>query len=62
MQEIAKNCSLSASVINFFPFLDWIPSPMPWRTRAAEFNRREKAFYSKLVREAVYGKGRGMNT
>lgn len=35
---------------------------MPWRTRAEEYQKRENAFYAKLVREAVSGKAAGMNT
>ncbi|KAG6838716.1 hypothetical protein H0H93_006437, partial [Arthromyces matolae] len=55
-------CTPSASIVNVFPFLDWIPGPMPWRTRAKDYRDREDAIYTKLIEDAVTGKGSGMNT
>ncbi|KAJ7639235.1 cytochrome P450 [Roridomyces roridus] len=55
-------CTPSASIINVLPFLDWIPGPMPWRTRAREYRRREDALYDRLIKNAVEGSGSGMNT
>ncbi|KAG6865598.1 hypothetical protein C0991_001022 [Blastosporella zonata] len=49
-------------IINVFPFLDFIPGPMPWRTRAQSFRERDKAIFKKLIDEAVTGKASGMNT
>ncbi|KAG6829138.1 hypothetical protein H0H87_012507 [Tephrocybe sp. NHM501043] len=57
-----KLCTPSASIINVLPFLDYIPGPMPWRTRAKEYREREDAIYKKLIEDAVTGKGAGMNT
>ncbi len=62
LTEFVKLVSPSASLVNFFPFLDRIPGPMPWRKRAEEFRKRENAFYRNLIQEAVYGKAAGMNT
>ncbi len=45
----------TASIINIFPFLDWIPGPMPWRTRAKAYRKHEDELYERLVREAVSG-------
>ncbi|KAG6829536.1 hypothetical protein H0H92_004273 [Tricholoma furcatifolium] len=60
--EFVQLCTPSASIINVFPFLDYIPGPMPWRTRARDYRQREDAIYKKLIDEAVTGKGSGMNT
>ncbi|KAG5731523.1 Cytochrome P450 2B19 [Termitomyces sp. T112] len=60
--EFVHLCTPSASIVNVFPFLDWIPGPMPWRTRAADYRKREDAIYNKLIDEAVTGKASGMNT
>lgn len=60
--EFVKLCTPSASITNVLPFLDKIPGPMPWRTRAKAYREREDAIYSKLITEAVSGKGSGMNT
>lgn len=51
----------SASIINIFPFLDWLPGPMPWRTRANAYRIRENQLYEDLVREALLRKASGMN-
>ena len=60
--EFVKLTSPSACIVNFFPFLDRIPGPMPWRKRAEVFRKRESAFYKNIIREAVSGKAAGMNT
>ncbi|GLB41042.1 putative cytochrome p450 [Lyophyllum shimeji] len=60
--QFVKLCTPSASIINVFPFLDKIPGPMPWRTRAAAYRKREDAIYNKIITEAVSGKASGMNT
>ncbi|KAG6864757.1 hypothetical protein C0991_007316 [Blastosporella zonata] len=52
----------SASIVNVFPFLDWIPGPMPWRVRANGFYERDHAIYNRLIDEALTGKGSEMNT
>ncbi|KAG6894242.1 hypothetical protein C0992_006947, partial [Termitomyces sp. T32_za158] len=52
----------TTSITNIFPFLDLIPGPMPWRTRAESFRKRNDALYEKLVDEAVAGKASGMYT
>ncbi|KAG6902058.1 hypothetical protein C0995_005115 [Termitomyces sp. Mi166 len=52
----------AASIINTLPFLDLLPGPMPWRTRAQAFRKREYEVYKKLIDEAVTGKASGMNT
>ncbi|KAF8066770.1 cytochrome P450 [Lyophyllum atratum] len=52
----------SASIINVLPFLDKIPGPMPWKTRAAKYRKREDDIYNKIINEAVSGKASGMNT
>ncbi|KAG5728140.1 Steroid 17-alpha-hydroxylase/17,20 lyase [Termitomyces sp. T112] len=52
----------TASIINIFPFLDLIPGPMPWRTRAHSFRKKNNAFYEKVVDVAITGKASGMNT
>ncbi|KAG6919123.1 hypothetical protein DXG01_008930 [Tephrocybe rancida] len=49
-------------IINVLPFLDMIPGPMPWRTRAKVFRTRDAEIYGKFVEEAVTGKTSGMNT
>jgi len=55
-------CTPSASIINVFPFLDSLPGPKPWNTRARAYRKREDALYDKLITEAVSGKRAGMNT
>ncbi|KAG6843880.1 hypothetical protein H0H87_012096 [Tephrocybe sp. NHM501043] len=62
INEIVKLLTPSASIINVLPFLDLIPGPMPWRTRAQSFRGREKAIFKRIIDEAVTGKGSGMNT
>ncbi|KNZ78883.1 Steroid 17-alpha-hydroxylase/17,20 lyase [Termitomyces sp. J132] len=49
-------------ITNFFPSLDLIPGPMPWRTRAQSFQKRNDAMYEKLVDDAVTGKASGIDT
>ncbi|KAJ7628931.1 hypothetical protein FB45DRAFT_1028991 [Roridomyces roridus] len=43
--EVVQLSSPSRSIINALPFLDMIPGPMPWRTRAAAFRKREDGDY-----------------
>ncbi|KAG6919136.1 hypothetical protein DXG01_008943 [Tephrocybe rancida] len=54
--------SPAASIINVFPFLDLIPGPMPWRTRALSFRKREDAIYKKITDKALVGNVSTMNT
>ncbi|KJA24944.1 hypothetical protein HYPSUDRAFT_1073693 [Hypholoma sublateritium FD-334 SS-4] len=61
-EEFITLCTPTSSIINMLPFLDWLPGPMPWRTRAKAFRKRDGDLYEKLVREAVSGTGSGMNT
>ncbi|KAF8532179.1 cytochrome P450 [Gautieria morchelliformis] len=53
--------SNAASIINVFPFLDYIPGPMPWRKRAAEFRKKEETIYGNLARQAIEGKNSGFD-
>ncbi|KAJ7628961.1 cytochrome P450 [Roridomyces roridus] len=62
IRDAVSIASPGASIINALPFLDRIPGPMPWRTRAAAFRKKEDAMYDKFVTEAIEGKGAGMNT
>ncbi|KAG6810762.1 hypothetical protein H0H92_010444 [Tricholoma furcatifolium] len=57
MPEYLDLLSPSASIINVFPFLDWIPGPVSWRVRARSFREREKAIYDKIFDDALLGKG-----
>ncbi|KAF7372758.1 Cytochrome P450 2B11 [Mycena sanguinolenta] len=62
---IAETIALSnpaASIMNFLPFLDMIPGPMPWRKRAHTYRKRDDALYDKLITRAVAGEASGMNT
>lgn len=52
----------SASIVNVFPCLDGLPGPMPWRTRANAFRKRDGDLYAHLVREALSRKAAGMTT
>ncbi|KAG6827337.1 hypothetical protein H0H92_012186 [Tricholoma furcatifolium] len=52
----------AASIIDVLTFLDWIPGPLPWRSGAEAFHRKESAIHKKLVDEAVTGERSGMNT
>ncbi|KAG6864492.1 hypothetical protein C0991_009110 [Blastosporella zonata] len=45
----------TATIVNFLPFLDWIPGPMPWRIRAQLFCEREDMIYNKVINHAVTG-------
>ncbi|KAJ6490072.1 cytochrome P450 [Mycena sanguinolenta] len=49
----------SASIINVLPFLDIIPGPKPWQTRAQAFRKREDALYDKLITRAISGEASG---
>ncbi|KAF8477871.1 cytochrome P450 [Gautieria morchelliformis] len=60
--EFVSLCTPSASITNVFPFLDKLPVPKPWKTRAQAYRKREDAVYDKLVTNAVSGKASGMNT
>ncbi|KAG6806171.1 hypothetical protein H0H92_012426, partial [Tricholoma furcatifolium] len=51
----------SNSIVNFFPILDMIPFEMPWLTRAKTLHRLQDVFYEKVIDEAIYGKGSGIN-
>ncbi|KAJ7091817.1 cytochrome P450 [Mycena epipterygia] len=53
--EFGLSISNAASIINVFPFLDYIPGPMPWRRRAAEFRKKEETVYANLARQAIEG-------
>ncbi|KAG6806532.1 hypothetical protein H0H92_010920, partial [Tricholoma furcatifolium] len=52
----------SSSIVNFFPFLDFLPWEMPWRARAKAFRERQEGLYDSLINNAVNGKASGMNT
>ncbi|KAG6860800.1 hypothetical protein C0995_007510 [Termitomyces sp. Mi166 len=52
----------TASITNFFPFLDLIPGPMSWRIRARSFRERHDALYEKLTDHAMRRKSSGMDT
>ncbi|GLB41043.1 putative monooxygenase activity [Lyophyllum shimeji] len=60
--EFGLSISNAASMINVFPFLDKIPGPMPWRTRAAKFRAKEEELYGNFAREAIEGKNSGLDT
>ncbi|KNZ76276.1 Steroid 17-alpha-hydroxylase/17,20 lyase [Termitomyces sp. J132] len=62
LAETVDIATPTASIINIFPFLDFIPGPMPWRTRAQSFRKQNNAFYEKVVDDAVTGKASEMNT
>ncbi|KAG6907957.1 hypothetical protein DXG01_006745 [Tephrocybe rancida] len=62
LDELVNLSAPSASIINVLPFLDLIPGPMPWRTRAKSFRMRDADVYGRLVEDAVTGKNSGMNT
>ncbi|KAJ6467355.1 cytochrome P450 [Mycena sanguinolenta] len=60
--ETVKLCHPAASIMNILPFLDFIPGPMPWRTRAQAYRKREDVLYDKLITRAISGEASGMNT
>ncbi|KAG6843882.1 hypothetical protein H0H87_012098 [Tephrocybe sp. NHM501043] len=60
--ELVELTTPSASIVNIFPLLDYIPGPMPWRARARAFRENDKAIYTKLINEALTGRASGMNT
>ncbi|KAG5730749.1 Steroid 17-alpha-hydroxylase/17,20 lyase [Termitomyces sp. T112] len=60
--EFGLSISNAASIINVFPYLDWIPGPMPWRKRAAEFRRKEEMFYGNMARDAIEGNNSHLDT
>ncbi|KAG6859131.1 hypothetical protein C0995_011268, partial [Termitomyces sp. Mi166 len=62
LAETAYLATPTASITNFLPFLDLIPGPMPWRTRAESYRKQHDALYEKLVDDAVTGKASGMST
>ncbi|KAG6816244.1 hypothetical protein H0H87_007481 [Tephrocybe sp. NHM501043] len=62
LEESVRLLTPNASILNLFPFLDWIPGPMLWRTTARAFRERENAFYNELVDHALTGKASEMNT
>ncbi|KAG6849628.1 hypothetical protein H0H93_006837 [Arthromyces matolae] len=62
LAEIVHLALPSSSITNFFPFLDLIPGPMPWRTRAASFRKRYEDLYNRLLDNALTGNASGRNT
>ncbi|KAG6809717.1 hypothetical protein H0H92_015024 [Tricholoma furcatifolium] len=62
MAEMLEFTVPSSSIVNFFPFLDYLPWEMPWRTRAKAFRERQEVLHDSLVNNAVNGKASGMNT
>ncbi|KAJ6490101.1 cytochrome P450 [Mycena sanguinolenta] len=62
LAESSRLCHPAASIINFLPFLDLIPGPMPWRKWARTHRKREDVLYDKLITRAVSGEASGMNT
>ncbi|KAG6844546.1 hypothetical protein H0H87_006030 [Tephrocybe sp. NHM501043] len=60
--EFGLSISNAASIINIFPFLDYIPGPMPWRKRGAEFRRKEEILYANFAKEAIEGKNSHFDT
>ncbi|KAF7372756.1 Steroid 17-alpha-hydroxylase/17,20 lyase [Mycena sanguinolenta] len=62
LEQFMSLSTPSASIMNFLPFLDIIPGPMPWRNRAQTYRKREDALYDKLITRAVSGEASGMNT
>ncbi|KAG6860803.1 hypothetical protein C0995_007513 [Termitomyces sp. Mi166 len=52
----------TSSITNFFPFLDLIPGPMPWRIRARSFVEKDEVLYGKLVDQAMRCKSSGIDT
>ncbi|KAG6836127.1 hypothetical protein H0H93_011086 [Arthromyces matolae] len=62
LAELVRVVLPTASITNFFPFLDLIPGPMPWRRRAASFRKRHEDFYNQLFDNALTGKASGRNT
>ncbi|KAG6883201.1 hypothetical protein C0993_007406, partial [Termitomyces sp. T159_Od127] len=62
LAEIANLASPTASITNFFPFLDLLPGPMPWRSRARSYQKRLDALYVKLIDHAVRCNAAGMDT
>ncbi|KAG6809720.1 hypothetical protein H0H92_014994 [Tricholoma furcatifolium] len=53
ISEINALLAPAASIINVLPFLDLIPGPMPWRTRARTFREHDDRIYKKLTDDAV---------
>ncbi|KAG6872340.1 hypothetical protein C0995_010638 [Termitomyces sp. Mi166 len=62
LDDIVSLSIPTASITNFFPFLDLIPGPMPWRTRARSFVERDEVLYAKLVDHAMKCKSSGIDT
>ncbi|KAG6899236.1 hypothetical protein C0993_012025, partial [Termitomyces sp. T159_Od127] len=62
LAEIIDLASPTASVTNFFPFLDLLPGPMPWRSRARSYQERLDALYIKLIDHAMRCNAAGMET
>ncbi|KAG6901702.1 hypothetical protein C0995_009032 [Termitomyces sp. Mi166 len=62
LAELNRLASPTASITNFFPFLDWIPGPMPWRIRARSCRERHHALYEKLIDHAMRCNAAGMDT
>ncbi|KAG6875366.1 hypothetical protein C0993_009553, partial [Termitomyces sp. T159_Od127] len=62
IDELVVLFNPTASIVNVLPFLDLIPGPMPWRTRARAFNKRDQTVYQELLDRALTGRASGMNT
>ncbi|KAG6848929.1 hypothetical protein H0H93_012700 [Arthromyces matolae] len=52
----------SASIVNLLPILDYIPGPMPWRTRAESFKQLQQTIFGELFEHALKGNASGVNT
>ncbi|KAH8920457.1 cytochrome P450 [Atractiella rhizophila] len=59
LSQAAANGILAFSIINFFPILDYLPGPMPWRTFTKPYRQKDKEFYETLHQEAAAGKNVG---
>ncbi|KAG6887970.1 hypothetical protein C0992_010031 [Termitomyces sp. T32_za158] len=62
LAEIVDLGSPTASITNFFPFLDLLPGPMPWRKRARSYQERMDTLYDKFIDHAIRCNAAGMDT
>ncbi|KAG6860917.1 hypothetical protein C0995_006041 [Termitomyces sp. Mi166 len=62
LAELVHLVTPTASIINFLPFLDLIPGPMPWRIRARSFRERNDVLFEKLIDHAMMCSASGMET
>ncbi|KAG6825801.1 hypothetical protein H0H92_002397 [Tricholoma furcatifolium] len=60
LAEIVHLATPTSSVTNVFPFLDFLPGPMPWRVRAQSFREKSGSLWKKLLDDAL-GKGSAMH-